>query len=96
MLAMRAVHEAAGDNRSFVTYPFQELCWIVGMTRTVPSSDLNDDFLLSGQTYSTARDFARFGLLYLADGVWNSQRVLPHTRSVSGRLPSICARQRSE
>jgi CubicO group peptidase (beta-lactamase class C family) len=51
--------------------------WKIGMTRTTTASDWNGDFLMSGQTYSTARDFARFGLLYLAHGVWKGERILP-------------------
>jgi CubicO group peptidase (beta-lactamase class C family) len=77
MLLMRAVRQAVDDDEKFLAYPFQELFWKIGMTRTVTSSDWNGDFLMSGQTYSTARDFARFGLLYLADGVWNGERILP-------------------
>jgi CubicO group peptidase (beta-lactamase class C family) len=77
MLLMRAVRQAVDDDEKFLVYPFEELFWKIGMTRTVTSSDWNGDFLMSGQTYSTARDFARFGLLYLADGVWNGERILP-------------------
>lgn len=77
MLLMRAVRQAVNDDAKFRPYPFQELFWKIGMTRTVTSSDWNGDFLMSGQTYSTARDFARFGLFYLADGVWNGERILP-------------------
>jgi CubicO group peptidase (beta-lactamase class C family) len=77
MLVLRAVRQAVGDDRRFLLYPFQELFWKIGMTRTVTTSDWNGDFLMSGQTYSTARDFARFGLLYLGDGVWNGERILP-------------------
>ncbi len=77
MLLMRAVRQAVHDDRKYLVYPFEELFWKIGMTRTVTSSDWNGDFLMSGQTYSTARDFARFGLFYLADGVWNGERILP-------------------
>jgi CubicO group peptidase (beta-lactamase class C family) len=77
MLAVRAIRQAVGNDQRFLSYPFQELFWKIGMTRTITMSDWNGDFLMSGQTYSTARDFARFGLFYLADGVWNGERILP-------------------
>jgi CubicO group peptidase (beta-lactamase class C family) len=77
MLLMRAVREVVKDDQTFWAMPFQQLFWKIGMTRTTPASDWNGDFLMSGQTYSTARDFARFGLLYLNGGVWNGERILP-------------------
>jgi CubicO group peptidase (beta-lactamase class C family) len=77
MLLIRAVREAVKDDKTFWAMPFQQLFWKIGMTRTTPASDWNGDFLMSGQTYSSARDFARFGLLYLNDGVWNGERIVP-------------------
>ncbi len=77
MLLVRAVRQAVNNDKAFWAMPWTELFWKIGMTRTTPSSDWNGDFLMSGQTYSTARDFARFGLLYLNDGVWNGERILP-------------------
>lgn len=77
MLLMRTVREAVKNDKTFWAMPFQQLFWKIGMTRTTPASDWNGDFMMSGQTYSSARDFARFGLLYLNDGVWNGERILP-------------------
>ena len=77
MLLMRAVRQRVNDDVRYLEMPFTGFFWKIGMTRTVTSSDWNGDFQMSGQTYSTARDFARFGLLYLNDGVWNGERILP-------------------
>jgi CubicO group peptidase (beta-lactamase class C family) len=77
MLLIRAVRETVADDSIFWALPFTELFWRIGMTRTTPSSDWNGDFLMSGQTYSTARDFARFGLLYLNEGEFDGERILP-------------------
>jgi CubicO group peptidase (beta-lactamase class C family) len=35
------------------------------------------NFIGSSQTYTTARDLMRFGLLLANDGVWNGKRLLP-------------------
>lgn len=77
LLLIHAVRETVADDPTFWALPFTEFFWKIGMTRTTPSSDWNGDFLMSGQTYSTARDFARFGLLYLNEGEFNGEQLLP-------------------
>jgi CubicO group peptidase (beta-lactamase class C family) len=77
ILAVRAVRAALGDDERHLRFPFEEVLWKIGMTRTVCETDWNGDFLLSGDMWSTVRDMARFGLLYLADGVWAGERLLP-------------------
>ncbi len=49
----------------------------IGMTRTVAETDWQGQFILSSQVWTTARDLARLGMLYLADGMWNGERLLP-------------------
>jgi CubicO group peptidase (beta-lactamase class C family) len=77
ILSVRAVRQAVNDDNRFWAFPFEEILWKTGMTRTYPETDWNGDFMMSGQCWSTARDFGRFGLLYINDGVWNGERILP-------------------
>ncbi|MXO70983.1 serine hydrolase domain-containing protein [Alteraurantiacibacter buctensis] len=77
MLVMRALREALNDDARYLRFPYEELFWRIGMTRTSMNVDGQGNVFGSGQSWSTARDFARFGLLYLHDGVWNGERVLP-------------------
>ena len=49
----------------------------LGMSSAVPKFDQAGTFVGSSYVDATARDFARFGLLYLRDGVWDGQRLLP-------------------
>ncbi len=64
-----------------------------GMSSATPKFDDAGDFVGSSYVYATARDFARFGELYLRDGVGpHGQRVLPagwaaHAATWSGHDP---------
>lgn len=49
----------------------------LGMSSAIPRFDAAGTFVGSSYVYATARDFARFGELYLHDGVWDGQRLLP-------------------
>lgn len=44
-------------------------------------------FYGSSLIYATARDFAKFGYLYLRDGVWDGERIVPEGWVDFGRTP---------
>jgi CubicO group peptidase (beta-lactamase class C family) len=47
------------------------------MRHTIAELDPYGNFILSSQVYTTPRDLARFALVYLHDGVWSGERILP-------------------
>jgi CubicO group peptidase (beta-lactamase class C family) len=49
----------------------------LGMTSPIPKFDEAGTFIGSSYCFCSARDFARFGLLYLRDGMWEGRRLLP-------------------
>jgi CubicO group peptidase (beta-lactamase class C family) len=55
----------------------RELFDPIGMDSVELRYDEAGTFVASSYLYATARDFARFGLLYLRDGVWDGRRLLP-------------------
>jgi CubicO group peptidase (beta-lactamase class C family) len=54
-----------------------ELFAPIGMTTAQPEFDAAGNFVGSAWVYATARDWAKFGLLYLRDGMWDGKRILP-------------------
>lgn len=58
-------------------FPRRALFNRIGMRSAVIEPDVSGTFVGSSFGYATPRDWARFGLLYLNDGVWQGERLLP-------------------
>jgi hypothetical protein len=63
--------------KQYHLFPYQSLFHKLGMYHTLLEPDASGTFVGSSYIYASARDYARFGLLYLSDGVWNGERILP-------------------
>lgn len=78
--------------RTYHRFPHEALFVPLGMRSAVFEADAAGTLLGSSFMYATPRDWARFGLLYLRDGVWDGQRLLPagwveYTRTASATAP---------
>lgn len=77
---------------TFAAHPPAEFFAKLGMRHTAAETDWKGNYILSSQVWTTAHDLARFGQLYLDDGVWNGARILPegwvnYVSSPSGPQP---------
>ncbi|HEY5391072.1 MAG TPA: serine hydrolase [Hanamia sp.] len=70
------IRKTVGD-KEYYRFPYEKLFYKIGMDHTLLEVDASGTFVGSSYCYATARDWARFGLLYLNDGVWNGERILP-------------------
>ena len=66
-----------GRGEAYLTYPQRALFDEIGIRKLVLETDPYGNFISSGYELGTARDWARLGLLYLQDGVWEGKRLLP-------------------
>ncbi len=72
----RVIRHIIGD-QEYYKFPYRALFDRVGMNSAVMETDPSGTFIGSSFTYASARDWARFGLLYLYDGVWDGERIIP-------------------
>jgi CubicO group peptidase (beta-lactamase class C family) len=71
------VARLVGPGQPYARYLHERLFSPIGMRSADPELDEAGTWVGSSYLRTTARDFARFGLLYLRDGVWEGERILP-------------------
>jgi CubicO group peptidase (beta-lactamase class C family) len=72
------------------TFPQRFLFDKIGIRTMVMETDPYGNFLTQGYEFASGRDWARLGNLYLQDGLWNGERILPEgfTKFVSTLAPA--------
>jgi CubicO group peptidase (beta-lactamase class C family) len=61
----------------YLSFPQRALFDTLGIRTMVLETDPYGNFLTQGYELASGRDWARLGNLYLQDGVWNGERLLP-------------------
>src|SRR3989454_7564045 len=74
----------------YLSFPQRALFDKIGIRTMVIETDPFGNFLAQGYELASARDWARLGNLYLQDGVWNGERILPdgYVKFVSTLAPA--------
>jgi CubicO group peptidase (beta-lactamase class C family) len=91
---IRLAVEKRGEE--YLSFPQRALFDKIGIRTMVLETDPHGNFLAQGYDLMSARDWARLGNLYLQDGVWNGERILPegYVRFVSTVAPAWAADRR--
>jgi CubicO group peptidase (beta-lactamase class C family) len=71
------IRKQFSTDSAYYDYAHDNLFEKIGIEDAVFEVDPEGTFVGSSYLYLTARDYARFGLLFLNDGVFNGVRVLP-------------------
>jgi CubicO group peptidase (beta-lactamase class C family) len=61
----------------YLSFPQRALFDKIGVRTMVMETDPFGNFLTQGYELASGRDWARLGNLYLQDGIWNGERILP-------------------
>jgi CubicO group peptidase (beta-lactamase class C family) len=65
------------EHTNYYEYLYRNLFHKIGMLSLVMEPDPSGTIVGSSYMFATPRDWARFGLLYLQDGIWDGERILP-------------------
>jgi CubicO group peptidase (beta-lactamase class C family) len=87
-IVSRAIRAVFKDDGAYADFPRRALFDRLQMTGAVIETDPSGSFVGSSFGYATARGWARLGLLYVNDGVWEGARILPEGWVAYTRSPA--------
>jgi len=76
-IVARILGDAVGGEDRLRSFLRERLFDPIGMREAEPRFDAAGTFIGSSYVHAPAREYARFGYLYLRDGIWDGRRVLP-------------------
>ncbi|HRZ97334.1 MAG TPA: serine hydrolase [Paludibacter sp.] len=76
-IASWLIRQEIANERDYYAFPRRELFNPIGMRSAIWETDASGNFVGSSYIYATMRDYVRFGLLYLNDGKWLGNQLLP-------------------
>ena len=86
----RIVRQTVGENK-YHKFAYDSLFYPLGMYSAVMEPDASGTYAGSSYMYATARDWARFGLLYMNRGLYNNKRILTQDWIQESITPAISA-----
>ncbi len=86
-IVSRVLTDALGGADAMQALLDDKLFGPLGMTSARPTFDASGTWVASSYVHATARDFARFGLLYMRNGRWGDTAVLPEGWVDGARRP---------
>jgi CubicO group peptidase (beta-lactamase class C family) len=89
----RIIRQTVGDS-IYSAFPYKALFHKINMYSLLLEPDASGTYVGSSYSYATARDFARFGLLYYNNGVWNGEQLLPENWVQESIQPATANKQK--
>lgn len=87
----RMLRDSLGGAAAYQAFLRERLFKPVGITSAVAEIDASGTWIASSYLHATARDYARFGLLYLRGGAWDGKQVVPMDWINVGRIPTFAS-----
>jgi hypothetical protein len=76
-LLQKIIRHTVGET-AYAAFPYTSLFHRINAYSFLLEPDASGTYIGSSYSYATARDFARFGLLYYCNGNWNGEQILPN------------------